>query len=66
MSTPTTFKPRDIEEPLDFWVNRPLASVLVKGLAPLPITPNQVTLMSGAVGLVAGVLIATSPVEGVW
>lgn len=66
MNTQATFKPRDIEEPLDFWVNRPLAGVLVKGLAPLPITPNQVTLMSGAVGLVAGVLIATSPVEGVW
>jgi hypothetical protein len=64
--TKATFKPRDVEEPLDYWLNRPLASVLVKGLAPLPITPNQVTLLSGAIGIAAGVMIAISPLDGTW
>jgi hypothetical protein len=59
----STFKPRDVEEPIDFWLNRPLASVLVKVLAPLPITPNQVTVLSGLVGVAAGVVIATAPLE---
>lgn len=61
-----TFKPRDVEEPVDLWINRPLAGLLVKALAPLPITPNQVTVLSGVVGLVAGVLIATAPLRGGW
>lgn len=63
MNTRATFKPRDVEEPVDYWVNRPLASLLVKGLAPLPITPNQVTVMSGTVGVIAGAIIATAPLQ---
>jgi phosphatidylserine synthase len=59
----STFKPKDVEEPIDFWVNRPLAHHLVRFLAPLPITPNQVTLLSGLVGLLAGIVIATAPLE---
>jgi hypothetical protein len=61
-----TFKPRDVEEPVDYWLNRPLASVLVKVLAPLPITPNQVTMLSGAVGMSAGLVIAIAPLDGRW
>ena len=26
MTIQKTFKPRDVEEPVDYWVNRPLAS----------------------------------------
>jgi hypothetical protein len=66
LSTQATFKPRDVEEPIDFYVNRPLASILVKGLAPLPITPNQVTVLSGVTGLIGGVVIATAPLHGSW
>lgn len=64
MNTRATFKPRDVEEPVDYWLNRPLASILVKGLAPLPITPNQVTFLSGVVGIISGIVIATAPVDG--
>jgi phosphatidylglycerophosphate synthase len=56
-----TFKARDVEEPIDYWVNRRLANVLVSVFAPTSITPNQVTILSGVVGLVAGILIGTSP-----
>lgn len=61
-----TFKPTDVEEPIDAWLNRPIASLLVKLLAPLPISANQVTLLSGAVGVVAGVVIGTAPLDGYW
>jgi hypothetical protein len=57
-----TFKPRDVEEPVDYFVNRPIASRLVDVLARTPITPNQVTIASGLVGLAAGVLIACAPI----
>jgi hypothetical protein len=52
-----TFKPRDVEELIDYYFHRRAAGVLVRVLAPLPITPNQVTFASGAVALVAGGLI---------
>ena len=58
----STFKPRDVEEPVDYWLNRRLASHLVMLLAPTPITPNQVTILSGVVGLVAGIVIGMAPV----
>src|SRR5438046_9027184 len=61
-----TFKQREVEEPLDYWVNRPLASLIVGALAPLPVTPNQVTLLSGIVGLVAGIVIGVAPLEPSW
>jgi phosphatidylglycerophosphate synthase len=60
--TLATFKNRDVEEPVDFWVNRRLASYLVRLLAPTPITPNQVTVLSGVAGIVAGIVIGTAPV----
>jgi hypothetical protein len=66
VSIQKTFKPRDVEEPVDYWVNRPLASILVKALAPLPVTPNQVTIASGIVGLVAGAVLATAPLDSRW
>jgi hypothetical protein len=59
----STFKPRDVEELIDYWVNRPAASVLVQGFARLPITPNQVTVLSGLVGLSAGFMIADAPLD---
>lgn len=59
----STLKSSDVEEPIDSWLNRPLASVIVAVLAPLPITPNQVTLLSGFVGLLGGLAIGTAPVN---
>jgi phosphatidylglycerophosphate synthase len=61
-----TFKPYDVEELLDDRINRPLARLLVKLLAPLPITPNQVTILSGVAGLAAGILIGFGSPARVW
>jgi hypothetical protein len=56
-----TFKPPDVEEPIDYFVNRPLASLLVEKLARTRISPNQVTALSGTCGFAAGVVVATAP-----
>ena len=61
-----TFKPREVEELVDFWVNRPLAAGLVKILAPLPITPDQVTVLSGLVGLAGGVVVGAASLNFPW
>lgn len=51
----SSLKSRDVEEPIDVWVHRPLAWIVTKALQPTPVTPNQVTLMSIAFGVAAGV-----------
>jgi len=51
------FKPREVEELIDYYFHRPLAGLLVQALLPLPFTPNQVTAASGVFGLLAGVAI---------
>jgi hypothetical protein len=56
------FKPRDVEELIDYYYHRPLAALLVQLLLPLPFTPNQVTIASGLVGLLAGAAIAYAAV----
>lgn len=43
----------ELEEPLDVFVYRPLAFLLVKALAPTRITPNQVTVANLLPGLAA-------------
>ncbi len=51
------FKPRQVEEFIDYYYHRPLAGLLVQLLLPLPFTPNQITIASGVVGLLAGLAI---------
>jgi phosphatidylglycerophosphate synthase len=46
-----------VEELVDELVHRPLARRVVRLLLRTPITPNQVTLISGALGVAAGVLL---------
>jgi hypothetical protein len=60
------FKPREVEEVIDYYFHRPLAAQLVKLLLPLPISPDQVTLMSAAVGLLAGVVMALAAWHSLW
>jgi phosphatidylglycerophosphate synthase len=50
----------DAEEFSDLYVHRPIAARLVRALVAAPITPNQVTLLSGATGLLAAVALARS------
>ncbi|MBW2454484.1 MAG: CDP-alcohol phosphatidyltransferase family protein [Deltaproteobacteria bacterium] len=51
------FKPREVEEYIDYYYHRPLAGLVVQLLLPLPFTPNQITVASGVVGLAAGVAV---------
>ena len=60
------FKPRDVEEVVDFYFHRPLASWLVRLLLPLPVTPDQVTFGSAAVGLLSGGVIAVAVWRSAW
>ncbi|MCA9580865.1 MAG: CDP-alcohol phosphatidyltransferase family protein [Myxococcales bacterium] len=49
-------KSRDVEDPINLWVHRPLAYALVAAVYRTPVTPNQITLLSGLCGLIAGTL----------
>jgi phosphatidylglycerophosphate synthase len=50
----SVLKSREVEDPVNLWVHRPLAYGLVALLYRSPITPNQITLLSLLVGLAAG------------
>lgn len=60
------FKPREVDEPIDTYLHRPLASVAVRLLLPLPITPNQVTVLSACIGLLSGICISMAIWRSVW
>jgi phosphatidylglycerophosphate synthase len=49
----TLLKSRDVEDPVNLYVNRPLAYAFVSLVYRTPLTPNQVTLLSMLVGLAA-------------
>jgi len=51
-------KPLEAEEYADRFVHRPLAAWLVRALIRTPVTPNEVTLLSGAVGVLSGAVLA--------
>lgn len=55
-STPAS-KPGEVEEWVDEKIHRPLARRVVAVLVHTPITPNQVTLLSGAVGVSGGIAL---------
>jgi len=63
-STPT--KPKEVEELVDEYFHRPLARRVVGLLLPTPITPNQVTLISGIVGVAASIAIALGARDRRW
>ena len=60
------FKPRAIEEPIDYYWHRPLAQRMVRVLTPLPVTPNQVSVASGVASLLSGIAIGASSVGSRW
>lgn len=56
-SAPASSKPLEAEELVDEHVHRPLARLLIPWLARTPITPNQVTFLSGLIGVIGGILL---------
>jgi phosphatidylglycerophosphate synthase len=58
----TVLKSRDVEDPVNLWVHRPLAYVFVAAIYRTSITPNQITLMALIAGTLAGIgfLIGTT------
>ncbi len=61
-----TFKPRNVEEPIDYYWHRPLAALLVEGIKDWPVTPNQVTLASGFLSVLAGVALTLGALRSPW
>ncbi len=50
----TVLKSRDVEDPVNLWVHRPLAYAFVALIYRTPITPNQITLLAMLVGIASG------------
>lgn len=46
-------KSRDVEDPVNLWLHRPLAYAFCKLIYGTPVTPNQVTLLAICLGLAA-------------
>ena len=65
-ATRANFKPRDVEEAIDFYVHRPLAGLLVQIIADSPVTPNQVTVASGIASFLAGLFVVLSIFYAPW
>lgn len=61
-----TYKPIEVEELIDVYVHRPAARGLVQLIKGTPITSNQVTVISGAFGLLAGILIGFGDPGRLW
>lgn len=49
----TVLKSREVEDPINLWVHRPLAYAFVALVFRTPLTPNQVTVLATLTGLVA-------------
>jgi phosphatidylglycerophosphate synthase len=52
-------KSRDVEDPINIYVHRPLAYAFVAAIYRTPITPNMVTFLSICVGMVSGAMFLT-------
>jgi phosphatidylglycerophosphate synthase len=50
----TLLKSRDVEDPINTWVHRPLAYAFCWLVFATPMTPNAITFLAMAVGMVAG------------
>jgi VanZ family protein len=46
----------EAEELIDLFIFRPLGFIFVKAIMPLPVTPNQISLLAALFGIFAGVL----------
>lgn len=57
LSYRSTLKPVEVEELIDLAVHRPFGYVIARAAYPTSITPDQLTLLSMAVGILAGALL---------
>ncbi len=64
-STPAS-KPGEVEEWVDEKIHRPLARRVVAVLVRTPITPNQVTLLSGVIGVAGGIALFGGAEHPAW
>jgi phosphatidylglycerophosphate synthase len=60
------FKPKDVEELIDYYLHRPVAAVFVFALARTPLSANQVTVLSGMFGILAGGAVAVGVSKGAY
>ncbi|MEM9069298.1 MAG: CDP-alcohol phosphatidyltransferase family protein [Myxococcota bacterium] len=51
----TLLKSRDVEDPINLWVHRPLAYAFVWATIRTPLTPNAITVLAMLVGIASGV-----------
>jgi hypothetical protein len=65
-STSTPAKPLEVEELVDQYIHRPLARHVVAFLVRTPITPNQVTVVSGILGVASAVAIGAGAYHREW
>ncbi len=54
-------KPTVTDEPFDAYVSRPLAAIVVRAVVETSVTPNQLTMISGFFGTLAGACFMVSP-----
>jgi hypothetical protein len=66
VATRQGFKPREVEEPIDYYWHRPVAGLLVQILERTTITSDQVTFASGIVSLLSGSAMALGAFYGKW
>jgi phosphatidylglycerophosphate synthase len=59
-------KPREIEELVDEYFHRPLASYVVALLLHTPITPNQVTIFAGILGVASAIAVGAGAHQARW
>lgn len=60
------FKPKDVEELIDWYFHRPLAARLVNLVAPTPVMPNHLTFTALAVGASCGFAFYAGGQNSAW
>lgn len=63
---PAPVKPPEIEELVDQYFHRPVAGRLVALLVHTPVTPNQVTIFAGVLGVASAIAIAVGAHQPRW
>ncbi|GMV39402.1 MAG: hypothetical protein AMXMBFR64_11180 [Myxococcales bacterium] len=64
--TKEMFKPKDVEELIDWYFHRPLAAHLVRVVEPTPLTPNQLTVLALIFGSASGFAFYAGGTNNAW